>query len=65
MKTKTLNVNVWCQGYYNSSIQVPENMNIEEAIKYAKEHIKDVPLKPIEYLPDSDELDEENCEFEE
>lgn len=62
---KKLNVTVACMAIYNSCIEVPDNMNIKEAIQYAKEHISDIPLGVLEYIPDSDELDEENCDFEE
>ena len=36
---------------------------IEEAIKYAKEHLNEIPCGELEYISDSDELDEENCDF--
>ena len=38
-------------------------MTIEEAIKYAKEHLNEIPCGELEYISDSDELDEENCDF--
>ena len=63
---KTLNVTILCQAYYNSSIEVPDDMTFDEAIKYAKEHIDDIPINsPLEYVGYSDELDVENCDFEE
>jgi hypothetical protein len=61
---KKLNVTVTCMATYNSYIEVPDNMNINEAIQYAKEHISNIPIGVLEYIPDSDELDEENCDFE-
>ena len=57
IKMKKLNVTVTCMAVYNSSIEVPDGMTLEEAIEYAKEHINDIS--------DSDELDEENCDFDE
>lgn len=62
---KRLAVTVNCMAVYNSFIDVPDSMDIDEAIKYAKEHLSDIPIinRP-EYVSDSDELDEENCEFE-
>lgn len=33
---KKLNVTVNCMAVYDSYIEVPDNMNIEEAIQYAK-----------------------------
>ena len=60
---KKLNVTVNCKAVYNSSIEVPDNMNIEEAIEYAKQHLDDIPLGSMDYVAGSDELDEENCDF--
>lgn len=62
---KRLDITVNCMAVYNSFIDVPDNMDIDEAIKYAKEHLSDVPiLEGLEWVPGSDVLDEENCEFE-
>ena len=61
---KKLNVTVQCMAVYNSSIEVPDNMSIEEAIIYAKENINKIPTNTLEYISDSDVLDEENCDFE-
>jgi hypothetical protein len=63
-KLKRLNVSVSCLAYYNSYVDVPEDYTIEMAIKYAKEHMNEIPLGKLEYVKDSDSLDEENCEFE-
>lgn len=64
-KTKTLNLTINCSAVYNSSIEVPEDMSFEEAIAYAKAHLDEVPLTELDYVEGSDELDEENCDFEE
>lgn len=61
---KTLNVTIVCQAVYNSHINVPDEMTLEEAIKYAKEHLNECNIETeLEYISDSDMLDEENCEF--
>ena len=62
---KRLNVTVTCMSVYNSGIDVPDEMILEEAIEYAKEHINEIPIGELEWIPDSDEIDEENCDFEE
>lgn len=62
---KRLNVTVQCMAVYNSGIDVPDDMTLEEAIKYAREHIDKIPLTVMDYVSDSDVLDEENCDFEE
>lgn len=61
--TKTLNVSVLCQAYYNSSIEVPDGLSREEALDYARKHLDSIPLGVLEYVADSDQLDEENCDF--
>lgn len=62
---KRLNVTVFCKAVYNSSIEVPDNMTREEAIEYAKEHLDEIPCGELDYVSNSDELDEENCDFNE
>lgn len=62
---KKLKVSAICRCWYTSSIEVPDEMTIEEAIEYAKENIDIIPLGDLEYISNSDELDEELCEFEE
>lgn len=63
LKTKKLNVTVTCMAVYNSNIEVPDDMTLKEAIEYAKVHINEIPIGEMEYISDSDELDEENCDF--
>ena len=60
---KTLGVTIWCQACYNSAIEIPDNLTKKEAIQYANDHIKDIPLGQLSYVEDSDSLDEENCHF--
>lgn len=62
---KRLNLTIQCMAIYNSGIDVPDEMSIDEAIEYAKQHLHEVPLGVLEYVSDSDVLDEENCDFEE
>lgn len=49
---------------YNSVIEVPDNMTIDEAIEYAKGHLLHIPRGTIEYVGDIG-IDEENCDFDE
>lgn len=62
---KRLNVTVTCMAVYCSGIGVPDEMTLEEAIEYAKKHIDEIPIGELEWISDSDEIDEENCDFEE
>lgn len=61
--TKTLNVTMICKAVYNSSIEVPVDMTLEEAIAYAKKHSEEIPTGEMEWIADV-ELDTENCDFE-
>ena len=61
---KTLNLTIVCKAVYNSHIDVPDEMTLEEAIAYAKKHLNECNIETeLEYISDSDELDEENCDF--
>lgn len=60
---KKLNVTVQCLAVYNSAIEVPDEMSLDEAIDYAQAHLDDIPLGPLEYVRDSDQLDLDNCDF--
>lgn len=63
MKKKTLNITAQCLAVYNSSIEVPFDMSLEEAAQYAKDHIDEISIGELEYISDSDQIDEENCCF--
>ena len=61
---KTLNVTIVCQAVYNSHIDVPDEMTLEEAVEHAKKHLDECDIETeLEYISDSDELDEDNCDF--
>lgn len=60
---RKLNVTIECLAMYNSSIMVPSELTFEEAIEYAKKHIAEIPLGTLEYVSESDNLDVENCDF--
>ena len=61
---KRLNVTVMCKAVYSSGIEVPDDMTLEEAIEYAKQHIQDIPVGELDWIENSDEIDEDNCDFE-
>ena len=75
---RKLNVTIECLAMYNSSIMVPSELTFDEAIEYAKKHIAEIPLGTLEYakkhiaeiplgtlecVSESDNLDVENCDF--
>ena len=63
---KTLNVTIICKAVYNSHLEVPDEMTLEEAIEYAKKHLNECNIETqLGYISDSDELDEDNCDFNE
>lgn len=49
-----------CQVYYNSQIELPKDFSgrYESAIAYTKNHLKEVPLRELEYILGFDVLDE-------
>lgn len=64
--TKKLELTMTCLCVYQSSIEVPAELSLEDAINYAKEHINEIPVGNIDgsnYISDSDRIDEENCNF--
>ena len=65
MKTKTLEVNIWCNAAYKTKIEVPEDMSLEDAIEYADEHLEEIPIPAtgIEWIPGGEELIWEDCRF--
>lgn len=56
-KYQTLSVNVACRAHYNSEIRVPKDLNRDEAIEYAKNHLDEAPLGNLEYISDLDEFE--------
>lgn len=60
---KKLYVTIQCMAVYKSAIDVPDDLDIDEAINYAKLHLDEASLGVLEYVPDSDVLDEYNCSF--
>lgn len=57
-----LNIRVWCQAFYDTDIEVPDGLSIEEAFDYARNHLDEAPITQLTYLEDSDELDEVDIE---
>ena len=52
---KILACTVYCSAYYQSSLQLPEAIkDLPEAIRYAEEHVNEIPLGTLKYIPDSD-----------
>ena len=61
---KRLNVTVTVSMVGDSSILVPDELNLDEAIEYAKNHLHAISLpENLEYIESSDIIDEDNCDF--
>ncbi|MBM6804394.1 hypothetical protein H6B07_17435 [Mediterraneibacter glycyrrhizinilyticus] len=61
---KFLACTLYCLASYQSSLRLPEEIGeIQEAIRYAEEHVNEIPLGTLQYIPDSDELSETECEI--
>lgn len=60
---QTLVVSIFCQAMYNASVELPKDFsgNLEDAIDYADDHLRDIPLGSLQYVPDSDDLDRDSC----
>jgi hypothetical protein len=59
------NVSIICSAVYTAEIEVPDDATFEEAIEIAQDELPNIPLGELEYIPYSDELDTDNCSFEE
>lgn len=60
---KLLHLTVQCMATYESDLPVPKNLNLKEAIQYALDHTKEIPITPLTYVEDSDEIDTESARF--
>lgn len=62
---KRLEVTVTCTAEYQSYIDVPDEMTLEDAAEYANDHIAELCiLSELEYVGDSDQpLTEADCRF--
>lgn len=59
---KYLDCTIICLASYNGRILLPEGIcTLDEAFSYAKSRLREIPLGELEYITDSDTLDEENC----
>jgi len=61
---KRLKGKIQCVATFSFGIDIPEHIvTLEEAIDYAKEHVNEIPVGELEYVSDSDEIDESSCYF--
>lgn len=66
MESKKFNITYQYSMIGTITIDVPKDMTIEEALKYAEDNIEDLPLPDnAEYISESCLLDQENCDFDE
>ena len=59
-----LSCSILCNAYYYGELWLPEAIkSLPEALEYAKDHLDEIPLGEMNYIENSDVLDEENCEL--
>ena len=57
---KILNVGMTCKAYRDGYIEVPDGLDINQAIEYAKNHKNNIKSNGnLEYIKDSEVIDEE------
>ena len=64
-ETKEFTFGVTYQTYGDVTVDVPADLDLEGAKKYVEEHWAEMPLPHGAYVPDSDEPDFSNANFEE
>lgn len=57
---KTLNLTVECKAYYKTSIEVEDDVDVEEAYKYAESILDNLQYEELEYVPGYDIIDKNN-----
>ena len=58
MPKKLVTFPVYVQAFYNGSLDVPDGIESYEDIQeYIKDHLNDVELGRLEYIPETDEFD--------
>lgn len=62
---KKMTFTVQCLATYRGAALVPDAMNHDEAVEFIKKNLDRFLPSPLVYVPDSDQLDEESCQFEE
>lgn len=58
---KKLNVTVKCLASYDSSVDVPDDMSLEEAKEYVYSNMVEIELTKLDFIED---LEIEKCSFE-
>lgn len=56
-KTRPFHTRIYVDAFYETTVQIPAHFTKEEAIQYVKDHLPDIPLGSLQYIPDSDEID--------
>lgn len=60
---KKLKVTVPCTAWYESQIEVPDDMTLADAVKYAEEHIGEISVTKLHWETNASVLDPEKCCF--
>lgn len=58
-----LNLTIECKAYYKTSIEVDDNMDLEDAHRLAESCLDDLQFEELEYVPCYDSIDKNNSFF--
>lgn len=61
-KTRPFHARIYVDAFYEATVNVPAHFTKEQAIQYVENHLPDIPLGPLQYVPDSDEIDHEELD---
>ena len=53
---KKLRVKVCCSAYYETTMEVPDNLDFNEAITYAQKNLQNIPVHEL-IFDDDEEID--------
>lgn len=48
---------------YNTIIKMPKDYSLEEAVNHAKKHINEINVGELNWISNSDKIDDKNCYF--
>lgn len=65
METRPLEVQIGWTVIGRTTIEVPAHLSLQEAIRYAEDHIQEIrnPHETAVYIPDSDFIEENGCRW--
>lgn len=62
--TRPFHARIYVDAFYEATVNVPAHLTRDEAIRFVEDHLPDIPLGQLQYVPDSDEIDREQIDDE-